>query len=151
MKSIITVFGWAEMGKTSALKYLAQEFGKEFTDKPWDICHIIDYKDHLIGIASAGDPGSSQKANIDKMIESGCEVIVCASRTRGRTTDNVLIAAREKGYRLIWTSHYSIDRQSLLEMGLRNEDIAKQNVLFGKIFAKNIKNLIDSILLPSVG
>lgn len=151
MKTIITVFGWAEMGKTSALKYLAQEFGKEFTDKPWDICHIIDYKDHLIGIASAGDPGSSQKANIDKMIESGCEVIVCASRTRGRTTDNVLIAAREKGYRLIWTSHYSIDKKSLLEIGLNDEDIAKQNVLFGKIFAKNIKNLIDSILLPSVG
>jgi len=31
MKTILTVFGWAEMGKTSSLKYLAEEFGYAFT------------------------------------------------------------------------------------------------------------------------
>lgn len=149
MKTILTVFGWAEMGKTSSLKYLAEEFGYEFTSKPWDIFHIIDYKGHLIGIASAGDPGSSQKDNIDKMIEAGCEVIVCASRTKGWTTDNVIKAARENGYRLLWTSHYSVDRTSLQKLGKTPEEIKKQNYIFDKEFAKNIKSLIDNILLVS--
>ena len=89
MKTIVTVFGWAEMGKTSALKCLAEQFGCEFTTSPWDIFQMFDYNGHLIGIASEGDPGSCQKDNIYKMIEAGCEVIVCASRTKGRTTENV--------------------------------------------------------------
>ena len=150
MKTIVTVFGWAEMGKTSALKCLAEQFGCEFTTSPWDIFQMFDYNGHLIGIASEGDPGSCQKDNIYKMIEAGCEVIVCASRTKGRTTENVMIAAKNNGYRLIWTSHYSIYRESLCLIGLGSEEIDKQNVLLNKTFAKNIKNLIDDILFSPI-
>ena len=87
--------------------------------------------------------------NIDKMVEAGCEVIVCASRTKGWTKDNVIKAAGENGYRLIWTSHYSVDNPSLQKLGKTSEEINMQNYMFDKEFAKNIKSLIDNILLVS--
>lgn len=47
------------------------------------------YRNHKVGILSLGDPGSAQSDYLEQLADDECEVIVCASRSKGATCDAV--------------------------------------------------------------
>jgi hypothetical protein len=94
-KKIITVGGVANVGKTTTLKLVRDELLKRpgavlekvFVNKR-DIKLIIKVDGLLVGIESAGDPtGRVETEQLRDFIAAGCDVIVCATRTRGRAYD----------------------------------------------------------------
>lgn len=142
MKTIICIFGWAQRGKTSSIKSIASLYG--IKPDTYDFCDSAMFNGKRIGFASMGDPGSSQKDSIEKLIKEECDTIVCASRTKGQTTSDVMSLARQYGYTLIWTSNYSIDAEVY---DLKTSNANSFNNLTGNLnslFAKSIKALIDS-------
>ncbi len=113
MKTVICLWGLAHIGKSSAIGRLYSDLN--FAMQPPlhvsgdDFCAIADFCGCKVGIASQGDPGSFQEAWLDELFAASCEVIVCASRTKGRTVSAVDQRARTNGYVLIWLSPFSSD------------------------------------------
>lgn len=107
---LIVLFGPSRIGKTSTITRVAQKLGM---DQPYGedfsaVCphSLFDFK---IGMASMGDPGSSQKESITGLIKDGCRIIVCASRTRGDTVGDLNDLSKKYGYAIIWgTPFYEI-------------------------------------------
>lgn len=111
MKTIICLWGLADIGKTSAIGAIHAKLN--FSRNPPiktagnDFCAIVEFCGHKIGFASQGDPCSLQESWIDELLNASCEVIVCASRTKGQTVDTVEHRAHKNGYTLIWFSPFS--------------------------------------------
>lgn len=142
MKTLIVVFGWENQGKSSAIKAVAQRWGVKIAPNCWD---VFDSKNG-VGFVGEGDPGSKQKLMIEELIQRGCEVVVCASRTRGNTTYNISNLATQYGYRVIWTSNYSVDQGSLISMNLPADIGEAQCVQKNDLFADAMMVLIHRAL-----
>lgn len=117
MKAMICFWGLSEIGKTSAIKTIWQNL-KNGSNPPLDIssddiCDIVYLDNHKIGIESQGDPYSKQTEWIDILIKEECEIIICASRTKGGTVKIVESRAQDYGYELIWISPLSSIQDSL--------------------------------------
>ncbi len=117
MKAMICFWGLSEIGKTPAIKTIWQNL-KNGSNPPLDtssddICDIVYLDGHKIGIESQGDPDSKQKEWIDELIKEECEIIICASRTKGSTVEIVESRAKNYGYDLIWLSPLSSTQSSL--------------------------------------
>ena len=48
----------------------------------------INYRGHTIGCMSTGDPGSSQKESLEKLLKEDCDIVVAASRSYGKTVED---------------------------------------------------------------
>ena len=111
MKTIINVWGTGQIGKTSAVKAVFDRLkaGNKHAVliAGYDIKATVTYKNKLIGIESAGDPGSRQGDSLLDFIGMGCDIIICASRTKGTTLNNVLGLGRANGYEILLVSLYS--------------------------------------------
>lgn len=66
-----------------------------------DICATVDFEGIRVGISSLGDPDSEQEMWLDELVGMECDIIVCASRTKGRTVRAVEERAAANGYALI--------------------------------------------------
>lgn len=73
-----------------------------------EIVAVLDYKGLRIGVESQGDPYGRQFETLKEMGRIGCNVIVCASRTKGGTCDFVHKIASRK-YDLVWFSNFYFD------------------------------------------
>lgn len=58
-----------------------------------------------IGIESKGDPNTQLKERLFELKESGCNIIICATRTKGDTVQAVRDLYSD--YRVVWLSNYS--------------------------------------------
>lgn len=108
---LIVLFGPAEIGKTSTIIRVAQTFGM---NQPYgsDFCKVCPHPvfDLNIGFASMGDPDSAQEDSIKELINNNCKIVVCASRTRGETVNNITRLAQIYDYQIIWgTPFYEIN------------------------------------------
>ena len=141
MKTIIAIFGWENRGKSSAIKAVAHRWGLK-EDDSYDVFGELN----SVGFVGEGDPGSDQGDKIEKLMKSACECIVCASRTKGSTTDNVSNLAAKYGYRVLWTSNYSIDYGSLGILGVSEEEMENQGRQMNNLFADAMMVLIHRVL-----
>ena len=114
MKTIICLWGGAGIGKTSSIRAVWDRLN--ISNKPPlhqsadDICAIVPFCNSTVGIASQGDPYSAQDEWLEELMNLGCEIIVCASRTKGSTVDAVEDVAQRGEYVTIWFSpFYSSD------------------------------------------
>lgn len=111
MKTMILVWGASERGKSQSVKSLAMKMPYTSFIKVW---HSDDYdsyvigtikgndgEEHIVGIENQGDPGSDQKKWIQACINANCEVIVCASRSYGKTVDDAYALANNHGYEVV--------------------------------------------------
>lgn len=110
-KTVIAVWGTAGIGKTSTIRRVFDKLNVEgkTPDKiiEPDICAIINLSNgKKIGIESLGDPGSEQPEWIDYLVENHCDVIVCACRTKGDTTDTVKNLVNYD-YDTVWVSPFT--------------------------------------------
>ncbi len=111
MKTVIAVWGLEKIGKTSMIRRVFDKLNIEgkVPEKIEndDICSVVTLCcGKKIGVESLGDPASAQPEWIDYLVQNGCEVIVCASRTRGATV-NAVENLTNKGYRIVWMSPFS--------------------------------------------
>lgn len=107
---MICFWGLADIGKTSAIRHLWNKLAPTATPlytSGDDICVIADMNGSRVGLESQGDPSSEQDFWLDELIEAECDVIVCASRTKGATVKHVEDKAAEHGYTLVWLSPFS--------------------------------------------
>ena len=94
-KTILCLFGPANTGKTSSIMRvdeILQSYGAKLVKilfEEYDFCKEYIYRNHKVGILSLGDPGSAQSDYLEQLADDECEVIVCASRSKGATCDAV--------------------------------------------------------------
>ena len=108
-RTIICICGPSNAGKTSVIvevsKVLSQSGGSSsqvIYRSSKDICVTIVYNGHKIGLASQGDPNSLQGKWLNYLVqEGGCDIIVCASRSKGSTVTTVKNCATKNNYDLI--------------------------------------------------
>lgn len=112
-KTIICLAGKSDVGKTQTIRNVWEKL-KSPTDTPIATAHrgeellgIVELDGHKIGIETFGDPGSKQCEWIKELISKQCEVIVCASRTSGKTVEIVETFARDNDYQIIWGRPFS--------------------------------------------
>ena len=123
-KTIFSVFGVANSGKTLALRAMCSKLindgAKIFSFNAYcpvwqlsladlnnksilgDIEVLLIYKDIHIGIFSCGDPGYDDEIlkHIKDFQKTSCELILCATRTRGATKQAV--KENSNGYEVKW-------------------------------------------------
>ena len=94
-KTILCLFGPANTGKTSSIMRvdeILQSYGAKLVKilfEEYDFCKEYIYRNHKVVILSLGDPGSAQSDYLEQLADDECEVIVCASRSKGATCDAV--------------------------------------------------------------
>ena len=122
MKTILTVWHSAGKGKSSTLREFAYELIKIFSENqiiyqdtvPFnpsgDFRLIIKINGKVIAIESKGDPNSDLKGRLDEIFKHySPDIIICASRTRGKTVTHIDSFATTNSYQQIWTSTYQMD------------------------------------------
>ena len=120
MKTIICIRGKANTGKTQTLlnfyKLLDPLEENILSRQDEDICATVIMKDILIGVETQGDPLSQQENWIKELIQKSCDIIVCASRTKGETIECVKKYASLNGYSLIWASPFVVKNEELHDL-----------------------------------
>ena len=113
-KTIICVKGSTQTGKTPTIRDLyaliatkeEQLANTDFMVPGRDIHCITTYKGIQVGFYSYGDPGCHQHRHISDLINSGCDLVICACRNRGQTKNDIDRVAIEFESELIYTSTY---------------------------------------------
>lgn len=109
-KKVLCLYGASKCGKSSAiaeLDRLMQNSGNAalvqnlHPEDSGEVCKIYDAGGILIGIESMGDPYSRQPESLDLFVKENCSIIICASRTRGGTANNV-VELEQNGYEVFW-------------------------------------------------
>lgn len=93
--NLIALRGRASVGKTSTIIDVRQQLVKqagiaeidyeETGNRAGDFCAVLQAKQRRIGIASEGDHENLLNGHLRTLIKAGCDLIVCATRTRGAT------------------------------------------------------------------
>ena len=110
-KTVIAVMAKADRGKTTSLCKLIDILpfeGKEVDERvnTKDQLVVGTYRGVKIGINTEGDPYSGVEERMNRCIESGCQIIVSACRSKGRTTMEVDNPAKENGFQTVWIQPY---------------------------------------------
>ena len=101
MKQIFGLYGTSNVGKSRTIKnvyrkltekypdFIFKKDFKQITADEGDICVIIVINGKIIGIESQGDPNSRIFISLPIFVKLNCDIILCATRTRGATVDEV--------------------------------------------------------------
>ena len=100
----------ANWGKTETLNALIKKLGnpseiKKFGKDTWALYKI---KERIVVVSTQGDPKSHQKECLLEAVDEKANIIVCASRIKGTTKDNVRTIASKNGYELIWFQNFHL-------------------------------------------
>src|SRR3989304_3812381 len=92
MRTIVAVRGVANLGKSASIKKTYQLLKSAYPNAIFDeivvstdITIIIAINGVKIGIESQGDPNRRLFSSLNRFVQAGCKVIVCATRSRGKT------------------------------------------------------------------
>lgn len=106
MNTIIAIKGVLNTGKTATIKkfyhLLKSKYPKSKIENEIcgsDIRAIITINGVKIGIESQGDPNSRLFESILLFVKNQCNIIVCATRSRGGT---VQLIEEQENYEIIW-------------------------------------------------
>ena len=109
MKKIIVLRGVANVGKTTTLVKLFLRLIQhkcsievEIFKPVRDIQVTVTAGNVKIGIGSSGDVAEQVKANLNIFAQSNCDIVFCATRTRGGTVDAVEEFARQQQREITW-------------------------------------------------
>ena len=93
------------------------------------------YRGVKIGINTWGDPYSGVEERMKRCIESGCQIIVSACRSKGITTMEVDEPAKENGFQTVWIQPY---------LSLWGEWCG--GIYLNDAFAESLKQFIDRLI-----
>lgn len=110
MKTVMALYGPAQTGKSSSIKIFYELLKSEYPHltmekmvEGGDIVIILVIGKARIGIESQGDPNSRLFTSLPEFVEAACDLIVCATRTRGGTVEAVN-SLSSLGYDIRWYS-----------------------------------------------
>ena len=140
MKNIIAFSGRANTGKTTTIKAIYLLIKRNYPNATIeefvvavDIKIVITIRNIKIGIESQGDPNSRLFASLTYFVKIDCDIILCATRTRGATVNAV--TNLQNKYQIFWAnSNFSPnvpEQQS-------------NNTVSAKALFKQIRKLIDA-------
>jgi hypothetical protein len=113
-KTIIAIWGNSNRGKTSTIintfnklhkKYPQMTIMHQGNTNTKDITIILRIGKIIIGIESQGDPNHNLIPSLKLFEKNGCDIILCATRTKGTTVDEVEKYENAKKYDVIWLSN----------------------------------------------
>lgn len=111
MKTFICLYAPANSGKTRSIRRVDEilhSYGAKATTlfDDYDFAREYFFRNKKIGVLSLGDPDSAQDEWLQKLVEDDCDIILCASRTRGSTCKAVN-SKLKSGDLLYWISPLS--------------------------------------------
>jgi|LSQX01.1.fsa_nt_gb hypothetical protein len=113
MKRAIALWGSANIGKSSTLKIVHNKLSKlasgilpEVSEAGKDLRDIFIIDGVKLDIETQGDPGSRLECSLKLFLEHDCKVIICATRTRGSTTE--FVNNLQPQYHVSWRGHSSV-------------------------------------------
>lgn len=114
MIKIIALWGHANCGKFTTLNILKdklRQHGKSLAvnDHDGERQELFRYCDTLVCVAPGGDNGWVTCNNIKYFKESGCDIAVSASRSKGAPVDDLDSFAKECGLNVRWSNMPYID------------------------------------------
>ncbi len=122
MKPLVIVNrGPAQQGKSSSVREVYNVLSKKYTRKvqvlrdDGDILGIVDVNGVLVGVESQGDPNSRMLETLNELVDNGCKIIVCASRTTGSTCNEVERITNLLDADLIWTTNPRTKTTSIID------------------------------------
>jgi hypothetical protein len=101
MKQIFGLYGTSNIGKSETIRNVYRKLIEEFpnfifhkdyksiTNETGDISVVIIINGKIIGIESQGDPNSRIFISLPIFVKLNCDIILCATRTRGGTVHEV--------------------------------------------------------------
>lgn len=96
---------------------------------------VVEINGIIIGVESQGDPNTGLRERLLDLCDNyNCDIIVCASRTRGETVHAVDNLFHTRDFQTIWTSTYQI----------ANEE---QHELVNRLKSEHILELLQSLNL----
>lgn len=132
-KTVIANWGIAYQGKSTTVKKVAQHILKNYPtailepvviDFSIDIRVVMTVGEIKIGIESQGDPGSRLFESLKDFVELSCDIIICSTRTSGKTVQAVNDLYSNHGYDNVWVTNY---RSNEKNQDLLN-DLAAQHI-----------------------
>lgn len=131
-KTIICLSARANSGKTTSIRELFFRLTGHYPESTGDFLSIVQDKnvEHGIGISSVGDSWGNREP-IEKLIDAGCEIIVCASRTSKDTLRTAQTLAKEGGYKFIriHAAHIETENRTFYEHFYHKNAEAIENVI----------------------
>ena len=129
-------------GKTASVKLfsklLQEKYPKNkvhdyYPDTAYDIKLIIEIGKIKIGIESQGDPNSRLSKSLDEFVQKKCDIIICATRTRGKTVE--CVNAYQHSHKIEFIEKYK-------EF---NEDKQyKSNLEYAEIILERVSRIIET-------
>lgn len=122
-KTIVALYQAGGKGKSETIREFAKELLVAYPAyKPvWpigsafkvpvstDFRMVVSIGGKIIGVESKGDPNTDlDKRLLELSDKFACDVIICATRTKGDTVHAVDFLCSTRGYQTIWTSPYQI-------------------------------------------
>ena len=107
MKTVIALWGPHNAGKSATINTVYEHLRAKYPKAPvthetinHDVRAILTINGHRIGLESQGDPASRMFTSISMFAREECDIIVCATRTRGHTVK--AIEDLEPKYKVTW-------------------------------------------------
>jgi hypothetical protein len=139
MKKVIALRGRSNVGKSSTIKQAYElllakypRAEKEHEIFRVDIRVVLTINGVKVGIESQGDPGSRLVESLRLFVKLGCKIIVCATRTKGKTVDAV--NKLEPNYEIFWIE----------QIATKSADRKSSNLGTAKRIVKEVENIIHA-------
>ena len=107
MNTLYAIYGKSNSGKTSTIKHIDDVLATKYKLKievigslRKDIFHILYNNSYKIGIISQGDVGDWLEDYLEILNNRKCNIIVCATHTRGKTC--IAVEKYATKYNIIW-------------------------------------------------
>ena len=141
VKRLIALRGVANVGKSTTIQKVHQLLLAKYPTgeckygaKPGkDVKVVIKIKGVRIGIESQGDPpGGRLEESLKWFWRKRCKVIVCATRTRGKTVE--VVERLADGYELLWLDQVkvSIRQQESSNLRMASQIVRKVDQAIGE-------------------
>lgn len=143
-KIVIAIWGEASQGKSSSIREIASSIPARFPGSSVnyliqgnvDIKAIAQVNGIKVGIESQGDPSSRLRQSLAEFLADGCEIIICATRTRGDTVNAVNELFTNHRYDIVWTSN----------LFSREKDIDYLNTTFANHILSVLADIINGVI-----
>ena len=114
MKKLIALIGSDNTGKNVAVRFAFEKLKRgrpAIEEEFWigsDITAIMNFDGVRVGIATNGEPntGVEKEIRLRETLrlfrKAGCQLIICTTRTRGKTVERVEKFSNNNGYGVTW-------------------------------------------------
>lgn len=120
-RTVLAIWHEASKGKTESVRQFAMTLLQTYPAfKPifpipskiplkGDFRLIVEINGKIIGVESQGDPGTKLEERLLHLADFyKCEVIICTTRTSGKTVESVKSLVRTRNFNDVWISTYEV-------------------------------------------